>query len=166
MHPIHDKKEQRLHDRQTHRNIDRPGQRLPSDEQPGGPFSGSRCPGLRSPISYVFSPDKDAPGRVNALSGRGRKTPKITLVKGGEKRYFSIFSETPYGHFQVAPLTRSWVAPLGRSSTGLAEKVGPILLGFKKSVHVLHRGSELQDIINMAAIAAMDAREKAIKQGS
>ncbi|MGD9159935.1 MAG: NADP-dependent malic enzyme [Desulfobacteraceae bacterium] len=44
---------------------------------------------------------------------------------------------------------------------GLAEKVGPIILGFKKSVHTLHRGSELQDIINMAAIAAMDAREKA-----
>ncbi len=44
---------------------------------------------------------------------------------------------------------------------GLAEKVGPILHGFKKSVHALHRGSELQDIINMAAIAAMDAREKA-----
>jgi malate dehydrogenase (oxaloacetate-decarboxylating)(NADP+) len=50
---------------------------------------------------------------------------------------------------------------------GLAEKVGPILLGFKKSVHTIHRGSELQDIINMAAIAAMDAREKAkIKNGS
>ena len=47
---------------------------------------------------------------------------------------------------------------------GLAEKVGPILLGFKKSVHSLHRGSELQDIINMAAIAAMDAREKAKKK--
>jgi malate dehydrogenase (oxaloacetate-decarboxylating)(NADP+) len=44
---------------------------------------------------------------------------------------------------------------------GLAEKVGPIILGFKKSVHTIHRGSELQDIINMAAIAAMDAREKA-----
>ncbi len=50
---------------------------------------------------------------------------------------------------------------------GLAEKVGPILLGFNKAVHAIHRGSELQDIINMAAIAAMDAREKAkVKKGS
>lgn len=48
---------------------------------------------------------------------------------------------------------------------GLAEKVGPIILGFKKSVHTLHRGSELQDIINMAAIAAMDAREKSKNKG-
>ena len=47
---------------------------------------------------------------------------------------------------------------------GMAEKVGPIILGFKKSVHTIHRGSELQDIINMAAIAAMDAREKAKKR--
>lgn len=43
---------------------------------------------------------------------------------------------------------------------GLAEKIGPILLGFSKSVHALHRGCDLQDIVNMAAIAAMDAREK------
>lgn len=44
---------------------------------------------------------------------------------------------------------------------GKAEKVGPILMGFSRSVHVLHRGADLQDIMNMAAIAAMDAANKA-----
>lgn len=44
---------------------------------------------------------------------------------------------------------------------GKAEKVGPILMGFSKSIHVLHRGAEMQDIMNMAAIAAMDAAKKA-----
>jgi malate dehydrogenase (oxaloacetate-decarboxylating)(NADP+) len=43
---------------------------------------------------------------------------------------------------------------------GNAEKVGPILMGFSKSIHVLHRGCDMQDIMNIAAIAAMDARQK------
>ena len=43
---------------------------------------------------------------------------------------------------------------------GKAEKVGPILMGFSKSIHVLHRGAEMQDIMNMAAIAAMDGAKK------
>ncbi|MBU2513585.1 NADP-dependent malic enzyme [bacterium] len=43
---------------------------------------------------------------------------------------------------------------------GNAEKVGPILTGFDKSVHVLHRGCDMQEIMNMAAIAAMDAIKK------
>jgi len=43
---------------------------------------------------------------------------------------------------------------------GNAEKVGPILTGFGKSVHVLHRGSDMQEIMNMAAIATMDAIKK------
>ncbi|MCA1611124.1 MAG: NADP-dependent malic enzyme [Acidobacteria bacterium] len=41
-----------------------------------------------------------------------------------------------------------------------AEAIGPILLGMKKSVHVLQRGVEVADIVNMAAIAVVDAQEK------
>ena len=43
---------------------------------------------------------------------------------------------------------------------GEAEAIGPILMGIKKSVHVLQRGSEVKDIVNMAAIAVIDAQEK------
>ncbi len=43
---------------------------------------------------------------------------------------------------------------------GGAEAIGPILMGIKKSVHVLQRGSEVKDIVNMAAIAVVDAQEK------
>ncbi len=42
-----------------------------------------------------------------------------------------------------------------------AEAIGPILLGMKKAVHVLQRGIEVADIVNMAAIAVVDAQEKA-----
>lgn len=41
---------------------------------------------------------------------------------------------------------------------GGAESIGPILLGMKKPVHVLQLGSSIRDIINMAAIAVVDAQ--------
>jgi len=41
-----------------------------------------------------------------------------------------------------------------------AEAIGPILLGMAKPVHVLQRGVEVADIVNMAAIAVVDAQAK------
>ncbi|HKF43536.1 MAG TPA: NADP-dependent malic enzyme [Thermoanaerobaculia bacterium] len=41
-----------------------------------------------------------------------------------------------------------------------AEAIGPILLGMAKPVHVLQRGIDVNDIVNMAAIAVVDAQEK------
>jgi malate dehydrogenase (oxaloacetate-decarboxylating)(NADP+) len=42
---------------------------------------------------------------------------------------------------------------------GGAEAIGPILVGMAQPVHVLQRGSEVNDIVNMAVIAAVDAQE-------
>jgi malate dehydrogenase (oxaloacetate-decarboxylating)(NADP+) len=41
---------------------------------------------------------------------------------------------------------------------GGAEAIGPILLGMKKPVHILQLGSSIRDIVNMAAIAVVDAQ--------
>ena len=41
---------------------------------------------------------------------------------------------------------------------GGAEALGPILLGMARPVHVLQRGAEVEDIVNMAAIAVMHAQ--------
>ena len=41
---------------------------------------------------------------------------------------------------------------------GGAEAIGPILMGMKKPVHVLQRGDDISDIVNMAAIAVVDAQ--------
>ena len=43
---------------------------------------------------------------------------------------------------------------------GGGEALGPILLGMRKSVHVLGRGCQINNIVNMAAIAVLDAQEK------
>jgi malate dehydrogenase (oxaloacetate-decarboxylating)(NADP+) len=42
-----------------------------------------------------------------------------------------------------------------------AEAIGPILLGLKRPVHVLQRGVDVADIVNMAAMAVVDAQELA-----
>ncbi len=44
---------------------------------------------------------------------------------------------------------------------GSAQAIGPILLGMGKPVHVLQTGDEVQDIVFIAAIAALDAQERA-----
>lgn len=41
---------------------------------------------------------------------------------------------------------------------GEAEAIGPILMGMQKPVHVLQRGDDVADIVNMAAIAVVDAQ--------
>ncbi len=43
---------------------------------------------------------------------------------------------------------------------GTADAVGPILLGLKKPVHILQLGSSIRSIVNMAAIAIVDAQLK------
>ncbi len=42
---------------------------------------------------------------------------------------------------------------------GGCEVIGPILMGLSKPVHVLQRGAEVNDIVNVAAIAVVDAQE-------
>jgi malate dehydrogenase (oxaloacetate-decarboxylating)(NADP+) len=42
---------------------------------------------------------------------------------------------------------------------GECEAIGPILMGLSKPVHILQRGSEVNEIVNMAAIAVVDAQE-------
>ncbi|HEX2962066.1 MAG TPA: phosphate acyltransferase, partial [Ignavibacteriales bacterium] len=43
---------------------------------------------------------------------------------------------------------------------GNAEVIGPVLMGISKPVHVLQRGASVEDIINMTAIAVVEAGQK------
>jgi malate dehydrogenase (oxaloacetate-decarboxylating)(NADP+) len=42
---------------------------------------------------------------------------------------------------------------------GGAETIGPILMGMSRPVHVLLRNAQVEDIVNVAAIAVVDAQE-------
>ncbi|MBL7994282.1 phosphate acetyltransferase [bacterium] len=43
---------------------------------------------------------------------------------------------------------------------GGAEAIGPILMGMRNPVHLLQKGCEVNDIVNMTAIAVVEAQEK------
>ncbi len=49
------------------------------------------------------------------------------------------------------------------SRIGNAHPIGPVLLGMKKSVHVLQTGAEVNEILDMIAIAVVDAQHKEAK---
>jgi len=43
---------------------------------------------------------------------------------------------------------------------GNAQTIGPILLGLGAPIQVLQTGDEVRDIVNMAAVAVLDAAER------
>ncbi|GAC1650972.1 MAG: NADP-dependent malic enzyme [Gemmatimonadaceae bacterium] len=43
---------------------------------------------------------------------------------------------------------------------GGATAIGPILVGMRRPIHVLEQGADVQDIVNMAAVAVVDAQER------
>lgn len=45
-------------------------------------------------------------------------------------------------------------------SFGAAEAIGPMLIGTQKSAHVLQLGASVREIVNMATLAAVDARTR------
>jgi malate dehydrogenase (oxaloacetate-decarboxylating)(NADP+) len=46
------------------------------------------------------------------------------------------------------------------NNLGGATAIGPILVGMGRPVHVLEQGAEVQEIVNMAAVAVVDAQER------
>ena len=47
---------------------------------------------------------------------------------------------------------------------GNVEAIGPILVGMAKPAHILQRDATVQDVVNMAVIAAVDALERAARR--
>jgi malate dehydrogenase (oxaloacetate-decarboxylating)(NADP+) len=43
---------------------------------------------------------------------------------------------------------------------GGATAIGPILVGMQHPVHVLEQGADVQEIVNMAAVAVIDAQQR------
>jgi malate dehydrogenase (oxaloacetate-decarboxylating)(NADP+) len=45
---------------------------------------------------------------------------------------------------------------------GGATAIGPILIGMRHPVHVLEHGADVQEIVNMAAVAVIDAQSRTV----
>ena len=50
------------------------------------------------------------------------------------------------------------------SGLGSAEAFGPILSGMAKPVHLLQRGAEVEDVVNVTTIAVVDAQDSSLPQ--
>ncbi|MFI5160061.1 MAG: NADP-dependent malic enzyme [Sphingobacteriales bacterium] len=74
---------------------------------------------------------------------------------------FSTLNGAPANTLVFPNLESANIAYKLLQEIGDAEAVGPILLGLKKSVHVLQLGSSVREIVNMVTIAVADAQEKA-----
>lgn len=76
------------------------------------------------------------------------KTFPFTGIKGGAN--VLVFPNLDSGNIAYKLMAR----------IGQATVIGPILIGMKKPVHVLQRGATVDDIINMTAIAVVEAEPK------
>jgi len=76
-----------------------------------------------------------------------------------EKRY--PFSQVKDANVLVFPsLESANIAYKLVARLGNAEAIGPILLGMGAPIHVLQTGAEVRDIVNIAAVAVMDAMNR------
>jgi len=103
-------------------------------------------------IIHSKAPDLMVDGEMQADTA---VTPEIidevypfSMLKGGAN--VLIFPDLNSGNIAYKLLNR----------IGNADIIGPVLLGMNKPIHVLQRGAEVNDIVNMAAIAIVEANEK------
>ncbi len=73
---------------------------------------------------------------------------------------FSSLVDKEVNTFIFPNLAAGNIAYKFAQSFGQSESMGPILLGFNKSVHFLQLGSSIREIVNMVAVAVIDAQSK------
>jgi len=84
-----------------------------------------------------------------------------SLVVDGEMQADTAFDPEIVGRdYPFSTLKAGNIAYKLLNHLGGATAIGPILVGMSRPVHVLERGADVQDIVNMAAVAVVDAQER------
>ncbi|MFA5971234.1 MAG: NADP-dependent malic enzyme [Lentimicrobiaceae bacterium] len=99
------------------------------------------------------------------------------IVDGDMQANFAINNEMLAEHFPFSKLvgapantlifpylTASNIAYKLIQEIAEAEAIGPILMGLDKSIHVLQMGSSVNEIVNMTAIAVIDAQANELRE--
>ncbi len=73
---------------------------------------------------------------------------------------FSKLGDKAANTFIFPDLSSGNIAYKFAQQMGSYEVIGPVLMGFRKSVHILQLGSSVREIVNMVNIAAVDAQSK------
>ena len=127
---------------------------------------------LLSYSNFGSSPGEDAEKMGRAVEILHAKHPNL-IVDGEMQANFALNSELMNEKFSFSALANKEVNTLifpNLSSGNIAYKllqqmtegdaIGPILIGFKKSIHVVQLGSTVREIVNMVKIAVIDAQNK------
>lgn len=123
--------------------------------------------------SNFGSVEGDVPLKVRETVSRLHKEYPDLIVDGDMQANFAMNEELLAEHFPFSKLadgkgpantlifpylTAGNIAYKLMQELGGAEAIGPVLNGLNKSVHVLQMGSSVNEIVNMTAIAVIDAQ--------
>jgi len=127
---------------------------------------------LLSYSNFGSSPGEDASKMAEAVQILHEKYPTI-IVDGELQANFALNNELMNEKFAFSTLANKEVNTLifpNLSSGNIAYKllqeitegdaIGPILVGLRKSIHVLQMGSSVREIVNMVKVAVVDAQTK------
>ncbi len=127
---------------------------------------------LLSYSNFGSSPGEDAVKMAKAVEILHEKCPNL-VVDGEIQANFALNNDLMMEKFSFSQLANKEVNTLifpNLSAGNIAykllqemtdgEAVGPVLVGLKKSIHVLQLGSSVREIINMVKVAVVDAQNK------
>lgn len=127
---------------------------------------------LLSYSNFGSSPGEDASKMSEAARILRERDPNL-IVDGEVQANFALNNSLMEEKFSFSTLANKKVNTLifpNLSSGNIAYKllqeitegdaIGPVLVGLKKSVHVLQMGSSVREIINMVKVAVVDAQNK------
>lgn len=127
---------------------------------------------LLSYSNFGSSPGKDADKMAKAAKIIHEKYPTLS-VDGEVQANFALNNDMMMEKFSFSELANKEVNTLifpnlsaGNIAYKLlqemteAEAIGPVLVGLRKSVHVLQLGSSVREIVNMVKVAVVDAQNK------
>jgi malate dehydrogenase (oxaloacetate-decarboxylating)(NADP+) len=178
----------RLRRRRLHAHLPEPGRlRRRRDGQPGArrgrprggrrPHGGPReevqrrPPGRAAVVSDFGSVRNEGTRKPREAARRLREDPEVDFPVDGEMQADTAvveeilegtysFSELddPANVLVFPNLEAGNIAYKLLQRLGGAEAIGPMLVGMDKPVHVLQRGDEVKDIVNLAGVAVVDAQ--------
>ncbi|MFN5910385.1 MAG: NADP-dependent malic enzyme [Bacteroidota bacterium] len=127
---------------------------------------------LLSYSNFGSSPGPDAEKMAKAVEILHENYPNL-VVDGELQANFALNNDLMMEKFSFSHLANKQVNTLifpNLSSGNIAYKllqqmaegdaIGPVLVGLKKSVHVLQMGSSVREIVNMVKVAVVDAQNK------
>ena len=111
---------------------------------------------VRDAVAYLhkYYPDLVVDGEIQAdfaLNPEMIKS-KFPFSKIAGKKVNTLI----FPNLEVANITYKLLKELNK-----VDSIGPIMMGMKKPVHIFQLGASVEEMVNMAAIAVVDAQEKA-----